>query len=141
MSTKWLFSERWFIFYRGMSIARQNICYLQIFPLDKFFDKHFLRLLKSTRSTNKWIGRQITEERAKTHKKDNQILSLHIFSAFFFKSRPSSILFILVWESVNPLVSSKTDSWEQNFFFKHCLNIIVHISQNWMLGIKFKIKK
>ena len=53
-------------------------------------------------------------ERAKTHKKDDQMLSLHIFSTSFFTSRPRSLLFILVWESLNPLASSKTDSKEQN---------------------------
>ena len=53
----------------------------------------------------------------------------------FFTSRPRFLLFILIWESLNPPASSKTDSKEQN-----SLTIIVHISQNWMLGIKFMIK-
>ena len=57
-----------------------------------------------------------SQKRAKTHQKDDEILSLHIFSLLFCTSRPSFVLFILVWESLNPLASSKTNSKEQNSF-------------------------
>ena len=62
-------------------------------------------------------------------KKDDQMLSLHIFSASFLTSRPRSLLFIPVGESLNPLFSSKTDSKEKNSFSPSSLTVIVHISQ------------
>ena len=80
-------------------------------------------------------------DRAKTHKKDYQMLSLQMFSASSFTSRPRSLLFILVWESLNLLASSKTDSQDAESFPQHSLTIIMHISQNWMPGMKFMIKK
>ena len=50
----------------------------------------------------------ITEERAKTHKKDYELLSLHMFSASFFTRSPRSVFFILVLESLKPVACSKT---------------------------------
>ena len=47
-----------------------------------FFDKYFW---KPQEALNKWIGRDMIEERPKTHKKNDDILSLHKYLALFLQ--------------------------------------------------------